>query len=133
MIEGLAKMTSSEEIEQSLNMLLTAYEKKQIINRAVATSLLRQGKSYKEIEEMLWLSPITISAIRKSIKTQKEYVSGYMRSKKHEKKQKPLTKEELGQLRFSSWIDAFFTLPAPPLPHPRLNRLLGIDKNFSWK
>ena len=132
-IEGLGKTNSFKEVEQSLNMLLTSYEKKQIINRAVAISLLRQGRSYSQIGEMLWLSPTTINAIRKSMRAQSGYVSHYTRNKKPEKKQKPLSKEELDQLLFSAKVEAFFTLPPPPLPHPRLSRFLGIDNQFPRK
>lgn len=125
LVSGWSKANSAQEIEKSLNMLITAHEKKQIIKRASAISLLKQGKSYREIGKMLWLSPTTISAIRKSMRAQTGYISCYTRSKKHEKKQKPLTKKEWEQLRFSLWIDALFTFPPPPLPHPRLNRILG--------
>lgn len=116
----LAKANSADKIRESLNMLLTAHEKKQVLNRASAISLLRQGKSYREIGELLWLSPETISAIRKSLQSQKGYVSRYARNKKSEKRQKSLTKKELEQLLFTQWVDSLFTLPPPPIPHPRL-------------
>jgi len=132
-VADLAEIDSSQRIDQFLNMLLTAHEKKQVINRASAISLLKQGKSYSQVGEILWLSPNTISAIRKSMRGQKEYMSRYMRNKKLEKKQKPLSKEELDQLLFTAKVSAFFTLPPPPLPHPRLSRLLGIDDQFSRK
>ncbi len=132
-VEGFAKADSSQELGQSLNMLLTAHEKKQMIKRAVVISLLKQKKSYREIGKILWLSPNTISATRKGLRSPKEYISRYMRNKKFEKKQKPLSKKELDQLLFSEKISALFTLPAPPIPHPRLNRLLGINNKFSKK
>jgi len=105
---------SAQEIEKSLDMLLTVYEKKQIIKRASAISLLKQGKSYSEIGELLWLSPQTISAIRKSMRAQAGYVSNYTRNKKPEKKQKPMTKDELDQ-------------------YPKLMRQLGYSYQFSGK
>lgn len=131
--KGLAEADSTQKIKEFLNMLLTAHEKKQMIKRASAVSLLKQGKSYREIGELLWLSPVTISAIRKSMRAQKEYVSSYARNKKPEKKQKPLTKKEWDQLQFSLWIGALFTLPPPPIPHPRLNRMLGLSNKFLRK
>ena len=85
-VSELPKANSVQEIEKLLDMLLTAYEKKQIIKRASAISLLKQGKSYNEIGKLLWLSPQTISAIRKSLRTQAGYISRYMMNKKPEKK-----------------------------------------------
>ncbi len=133
LIKEFAKINSASKIEKMLGMLLTVHEKKQMIKRASAISLLRQGGSYSEIGKSLWLSPTTISAIRKSIRTQTGYISRYTRNKKHEKKQKPLTKEEWDQLRFSLWLGALFTLPPPPIPHPILNRMLGLDNKFPRK
>ena len=127
----LAEIGSVKEIEDSLNILLTMHEKKQMIKRASAISLLRQGKSYLEIGERLWLSPTTISAIRKSMRTKGEYVSRYTRNKKPEKKQKQLTKKEWEQIQFSLWIESLFTLPPPPIPHPKLNKMLGISYKSS--
>ena len=101
LIKEIIKANSIKEIEKVLDLLLTAHEKKQMIKRASAISLLKQGKSYSEIGEVLWLSPTTISAIRKSLRTKEGYVTRYMRNKKPEKKQKPLSKEELDQLLFT--------------------------------
>ena len=130
LIKEIIKANSIKEIEKVLDLLLTAHEKKQMIKRASAISLLKQGKSYSEIGEVLWLSPTTISAIRKSLRTKEGYVTRYMRNKKPEKKQKPLSKEELDQLLFTQWIESLFILPPPPIPHPRLMRQLGY-KSFS--
>src|SRR3989344_4019267 len=129
LIKEIIKADSIKEIEKVLDLLLTAHEKKQMIKRASAISLLKQGKSYSEIGEVLWLSPTTISAIRKSLRTKEGYVTRYMRNKKPEKKQKPLSKEELDQLLFTQWIESLFILPPPPIPHPRLMRQLGY-KSF---
>ncbi len=129
LIEGFTEIKSPQEMEKSLSLLLTTHEKTQMIKRASAISLLKQGKSYREIGKMLWLSPTTINAIRKSIRAQEGYVSDYMRNKKSEKKQKPISKKELDQLIFTSWVESFFTLPPPPIPHPRLMRQLGY-KSF---
>ena len=130
LIKEIVKSNSIKKLEKMLGMLLTGHEKKQMIKRASAISLLKQGKSYSEIGEVLWLSPTTISAIRKSLRTKEGYVTRYMRNKKPEKKQKPLSKEELDQLLFTQWIESLFILPQPPIPHPRLMRQLGY-KSFS--
>lgn len=133
LVNGFVETNSAQEVAGALDMLLTAHEKKQMINRASAISLLKQGMSYSEIGKILWLSPTTISAIKKSIREQAGYISRYARNKKSEIKQKPLTKEEWKQLKFSLWMESFFTLPYPPLRHPRLMRALGLDDKFPLK
>ena len=132
-VKGFAESNSAKEIEKSLDMLLTRHEKIQIINRASAISLLKREMSYREIGRMLWLSPQTISAIRKSIRSEGGYTSRYTRNKKSEIKQRPLTKEEWGQLKFDAWLESLFTLPPPPLRHPRLMRSLGLSNKFQFK
>ena len=129
LIEGFTKINSPQEMEKALNLLLTSHEKTQMIKRASTVSLLKQGKSYREIGELLWLSPTTVNAIRKSLRMKKGYISNYMHNKKPEKRQKPLTKKELDQLLFTLWVESLFTLPPPPIPHPRLMRQLGY-KSF---
>ncbi|OGY64070.1 MAG: hypothetical protein A3I89_02235 [Candidatus Harrisonbacteria bacterium RIFCSPLOWO2_02_FULL_41_11] len=125
LIEGFTEINSAQKMEKSLNLLLTSHEKTQMIKRASAISLLKQGKSYRQIGELLWLSPTTINAIRKSLRLKKGYISDYMHNKKPEKKQKRLTKKELEQLLFTIWVDSLFTLPMPPIRHPKLMRQLG--------
>ena len=47
-----------------LDFLLTSYEKNIIVNRLTALSLIKKGKTYKQIEEELWLSPNTIRSLK---------------------------------------------------------------------
>lgn len=130
---GFAEAGSALEIEKSLDMLLTAHEKRQIINRAAAISLLKQGMSYREIGRILWLSPTTISSLRKSARNQTGYISRRSRNKKHDPERKPLTEEEWKQLKFDSWLESLFRIPEPPLKHPRLMRAIGLDDGFLKK
>ena len=82
LIAELASAGSAKEVEHLLAALLTAHEKKQMVKRMAAASLLGQGKSYREIGEALWLSPTTISAVRKSLLENDGYVSRHTRKKK---------------------------------------------------
>jgi len=107
---GLANSVSSENIEQSLAILVTAYEKEQMIKRAAAVSFLKQGKSYREIGDLLWLSHPTISSIKKSITAKEGYVSYYERSRANKKRDK----QEKSNSQFSSLLEAFFEVPPPP-------------------
>lgn len=65
-IDNLVKAKSSDEVEQILSKLLGEHERKLMLRRLTAILLLREELSYSQIGEILWLSPNTISAIKKS-------------------------------------------------------------------
>ena len=125
-IEGLVKIKSTEGMEQSLSLTLTDYEKKQMIKRAVAIALLRQGKTYRDIGKILWLSPSTISALKKSLRSHQEYTSHYMRNKKQEKPFRRITKAEWEQICFTAALGYLFTVPTLLRRLYRLFRYLNI-------
>ncbi len=76
------KILKSEEL---LQLLLTSHERRDLVMRAAALEGLVSGKSYRQIGEELWLSPQTISGIKKAIH-EKNYRSYLERSKKGRKK-----------------------------------------------
>jgi len=76
------KMLNSQKL---LSLLVSAHERHDLIMRAVCAEHLLVGESYKKIGEELWLSPQTISGIKKAING-KEYKSYLEWSKKERKK-----------------------------------------------
>ena len=50
-----------------LGLLVTPYERRNLVLRAAVIDRLRSGKSYRRIGEELWLSSQTISVIKKTI------------------------------------------------------------------
>lgn len=62
----LAKTTSEKETKRILNHLISDYEKNVILKRLAVLTLVKSGLSYKKISETLWLSPNTISTIKKN-------------------------------------------------------------------
>jgi len=76
------KIATSEEL---LQLLTTAYDRHNIVMRAATVDGLASGKSYRKIGEELWISPQTISSIKKSA-NEKVYKSYLERSKKERKK-----------------------------------------------
>jgi len=62
--ENIEKSSSKGTIKV-LNSLLSMSEKGMIAKRLAAVSLIRSGKSYREIGRILWMSPSTVSAIKK--------------------------------------------------------------------
>ena len=68
-----------------LQLLITPHERHNIIMRAATLEGLSSGKSYKIIGEELWLSPQTISSIKKAAH-EKSYRSYRDRGKSERKK-----------------------------------------------
>ena len=68
-----------------LQLLIPVHARHALVIRAVTIDILNSVKSYKQIEEELWLSPQTISGIKKSLR-EKTYKSYLERSKKERKK-----------------------------------------------
>ncbi|MBI5079434.1 hypothetical protein HZB06_02065 [Candidatus Wolfebacteria bacterium] len=66
-------------------LLVTSYERRNLIMRAAVMDGINSGKSYRQIAEQLWLSPQTICSIKKAI-TENNYRSYRERSKKERKK-----------------------------------------------
>src|SRR3989304_524996 len=69
------------ESKELLEVLVTAHERRNLVLRAAALDRLISGKSYRQIGRELWLSPQTISGIKKAIR-ESGYRSYLERSKK---------------------------------------------------
>jgi len=78
------KILESKELPQ---LLITAHERHDLVMRAAALDMLIAGKSYRQIGEELYLSPQTISGIKKAV-SEKSYRSYLERSKKERKRRK---------------------------------------------
>lgn len=78
------KILKSKEL---LRLLITSNERHNLTMRVAALNRLISGKNYRQISEELWLSPQTISGIKKAFK-EKSYQSYLERSKKERKKKK---------------------------------------------
>lgn len=50
-----------------LGLLMTSYERHNLVMRAVVIDSMNSGKKHRQIAEELWLSPQTISSIKKAI------------------------------------------------------------------
>ncbi len=62
----LAKAGSEKEIKKILERLISNYEKTIILKRLGVLTLVKSGLSYKKISEVLWISPNTISTMKKN-------------------------------------------------------------------
>ena len=66
-LDNIEKVASRKEIAELLGNLLSSNEKILISKRLAAVALIKDGKSYREIGKILWISPGTVSAIKKSV------------------------------------------------------------------
>ena len=69
---------------RALELIITPHERHDLVMRVAALNFLETGKSYRQIGRELWLSPQTISGIKKSSK-EGGYRSYSERSKKERK------------------------------------------------
>lgn len=81
-----------------LESFITEYERHILVLRVAVVARLNNGKSYREISKELWLSPQTISSIKKAI-NKKGYES-YRKTGKTERKPKVLNSELQNKKKF---------------------------------
>ncbi len=94
-----------KESAKFLNNLLSDDEKFSITRRWAVIVFLKEGLSYKEIGRILWISPNTISAIKKSIEKRSNYRSSrYYTNKSLEEKRKRM-KGLPPQTIFDYWLN----------------------------
>ena len=67
-----------------LEMFITSHERHNLVLRAAARDRLSVGKSYRKIGEELWLSPQTVSSLKKAI-SEKSYRSYRERNERNKK------------------------------------------------
>jgi len=75
------------ESKELLPLLITSHERRDLVRRAAAMDMLISGKSYQEIGNELWVSPQTISVIKKAM-NENAYRSYLERSHRERKKRK---------------------------------------------
>ncbi len=61
------KILNSEKLKDILGIAVTSYERHNLVMRVATIERINSGKRFNEISKELWLSPQTISSIKKSI------------------------------------------------------------------
>ncbi len=105
-LDNIQGIKSKKHLNAFLKSLLSDAERKNLIKRIIVISLIKKGEKYREIEEILWLSPSTISSIKKSIINNFGY-----QSRRDIDKKKP---RKANKIKQSSFIDSWFDFPPPP-------------------
>jgi|SRR3989344_2735392 len=108
-LEYAEKVGAKGKLKIFLDNLLSASEKKIIVKRLAALNLIQAGKTYKEIGEILWTSPNTVSALKKSILRQSVYAS----ARHHNKIAKNEKAKSIKSLPPLTIFDYWLNLPIP--------------------
>ncbi len=114
LLENIRGIKSKKDLGEFLDSLMSEDERKMVIKRLLAISLLKQGKTYKEIGEILWLSPNTISAIKKSIGSDLGYRSDVMLNEKRRANNK-LKRLDKIKIKPSNIFDYWANFPWPKM------------------
>jgi|SRR3989344_3896816 len=98
LVKRLATL-SERELDRVLKIIVSPQEQSRIVRRAGVLKMLGGRKSYSAVGEAFWISPQTISALRKSIR-ENAYKSRWMRdsrkdrARRHQKEMEAILREE---------------------------------------
>lgn len=104
--QRLLKDIKNPVLGAALDSLLSSYEKNMIINRFAAVSLIKEGRTYRQIGEELWLSSTTIRSLKRALENNslKEYQS-YRLIKNKKKLGLKIRKEIIETPSWVNWVD----------------------------
>ncbi|OGM90441.1 hypothetical protein A2999_01385 [Candidatus Wolfebacteria bacterium RIFCSPLOWO2_01_FULL_38_11] len=124
--ERLKNTKTSEQLKEILESVLGSREKNFMIKRLIAIALISQNKTYREIGEIIWLSPNTISSVKKNL-FRKSIYSGYKKSdiKFDKNNKKKISKKEWADAALDL-LNLFDRIPLPPMGKGRW-RFLDMD------
>ncbi|MEK7192074.1 MAG: Trp family transcriptional regulator [Patescibacteria group bacterium] len=117
LLTKVSNMKSKKELKRTLESLMSEHEKRTILRRLAVNALVRLGKSYKKIGEIIWVSPQTISAIRKNSFDMTVAYKSYRASPRKSKYGGSIRIEQGGSfLDIFKGVDLWELLTNPPRP-----------------
>jgi len=108
----LSQTRSKEAVEYIFTKLLSDHEKRILLKRLAVMTLIKSGRSYREISEILWLSPNTVSMIKNNFfDSTLQHVSYYAsRKKKARLGGKQVFSKSFNDSIFVEIMDDFFNI-----------------------
>ncbi|MDP3948705.1 MAG: Trp family transcriptional regulator [bacterium] len=106
-LENVENAGHKHETAKFLDSILTANEKKLISKRLAALALIKSEKSYREIGRILWISPSTVSGLKKSIR------GIYQSNRYRATKSKNEKRKSMGGIPASTILDYWANLSLP--------------------
>lgn len=104
-LKNIKKTESNKHFIDAFDRLLSEKEKKLIAKRIIVISMIKAGKNYREIGKVLWISPKTISAIKKSMGDDKGYKSSHYYSERSSEEKRKKIKPLREQTIFDYWAN----------------------------
>lgn len=96
----------------------TAHERHVWVIRAAIVDRLHTGRSYKQISEELWISPQTVSEIKKAMQNKNEYGSYWIKNKRKHGELKrgsvPFTESPGYEKAYERYMNSASILRKPP-------------------
>lgn len=83
LVNKLHKSETEKQLSQKLQKLFSRYERSLALKRLTALILINEGLSYTKIGELLWMSPSTISGIKKNYFNKSKSYHGRTKSAKN--------------------------------------------------
>ena len=118
LLTKLSDLKSKKELKRALESLTSEHERKTILRRLAVNALVRSGKSYRKIGEVLWIAPQTISAVKKNSFNMTSSYRSYRSSPRQSKFSGPvkIEKEKSFSKSLFENIDLWDLLTNPPRP-----------------
>ncbi len=116
LLTKLTDLKSKKEFQRALESLISDHEKKIILRRLAVNALVRSGKSYRKIGEILWIAPQTISVIKKNSFNMTASYKSYRSSPRQSKFSGSVKIEKSFSESLFENIDLWDLLTNPPRP-----------------
>ena len=118
-LEKLSGIATKKETSKFINSLFSEHEKSTITKRLAVLALIRSGKGPREISRILWMSPATLSALKKNLFNSPNV---YRSQRSYKNIKNKITKDSLIKTKSSflselfSEIDIWELIKNPPRP-----------------
>ena len=113
MLSHISKINSDLVLNQFLSTIISKKERRIIMKRLAIVLMLKEGKTYNEIGQALWVSPSTIRAVRKSLLDEKGYITrwdSYLNQKENKARERsPKAPMRIADSRLLTLLDTILS------------------------
>lgn len=100
LLRQISRIKSTENLDGFLQCFISKHERNIMLKRLTALMMLKEGKSYREIGRLLWISPSTLSALRRSaLLNPANYVTRREREKSKQRMPKKRHENIFGEIK----------------------------------
>lgn len=100
LLKQISQIQSVKDLNEFLQCFISKHERNIMLKRLTALTMLKEGKSYREIGRLLWISPSTLSALHKSEAfNPANYVTRREREKSKQRSPKKRYESTIGKIK----------------------------------